>query len=459
MTMKKIVIFALLLVPCFVVAQAITYADMGILFSRSYNKGSARYQALSNSMQAIGADVSASIENPAGLAVRNQGAIGLTFINLSNDTETDYYGTKMSNEDNRTTIQNAYWSFVRPVYESDWKKIGWTIYYQKNALFHNAHWTSGNNTDKFATFTKYPNDATQYTVAQEQKIHERRMGYARDLGLLLAGQYGEHFYFGLRISSNAIFFNQNIQLREKNTDTGGNNTLNATLTQRLEQTLSGFSFGIGLIYKPFHQFRIGLSYQSPVWYDAFENSNIVASNENGYLHLKSSKFDTDFLGNDDKQEFNYRMTTPSTATISLGFVLGKRGFVNADYQVMNYRKIRLNSDTDDFITSRKYFADELKSWTANFGAGLEIREKALSFRGGFRYYQLPYKTKLADETDPWQWSLGVGYAYRNLRLDLALVMRTSSSVYDYYNQYQEINAVTMNNTQQHIVTGVKFLFD
>ena len=457
---RILLMVAFLLLPLMFMAQSMSYTDFGLLISRSYNKGTARYQALSNSMQAVGGDISSSLDNPAGLAVLQQGSIGVTSSWNRVATRTTYYDNHMNNEHSNGMIENAHYTDIRHFNGANLTKIGFSIYYQKNNLFDNAFWTLGSNANNFATFTKYPDDkVTVYDHAIQQKINEHRRGFTRDLGVIFSVKYKRKLYLGFRLGSNYGFFNQNITLKEKNTDSTKSHTLEARLSQRLEEVLSGFSFGFGFIYKPFHHFRVGLSYRTPIWYNVQESSNIIEDNDGGSLRLKLSKFDTQYDGKDEDQSFEYRLKTPSTTHVSVAYVLGKRGFVNVDYQITNYGNIHLNSDTDDFVSEQRYFSNHLKDWAGSFGIGIEVRDQALSFRGGFRYYELPYKKQIEGESSPWQWSVGLGYSYRNVRVDLALVNRTSNSIYDYYANYSKIEPVKKNTVRRSLVLGINFLFD
>ena len=68
--MKKIITIAFLFAASVTsYSQSLRYQDLGVLFSKNDDNGSARFTSMSGAFGALGGDVSALSINPAGIAV------------------------------------------------------------------------------------------------------------------------------------------------------------------------------------------------------------------------------------------------------------------------------------------------------------------------------------------------------------------------------------------------------
>jgi hypothetical protein len=103
--MKKVtllVLFCAISLPNF--SQSLGYQNLGLLFSKENNSGTARFNAMSGAFGALGGDVSAIKINPAGAAVFNNSQFSASVNSRSTDITSSFYG-------NAITTQEEYFSF------------------------------------------------------------------------------------------------------------------------------------------------------------------------------------------------------------------------------------------------------------------------------------------------------------------------------------------------------------
>jgi len=222
------------------------------------------------------------------------------------------------------------------------------------------------------------------------------------------------------------------------------NLLDAFNDQSLSTYGNGFNFGLGAILKPTKNLRLGASYQSPIWYNLSEsfivNSFSTDPNEpygwvDGYLDIVLSNNVDTFQNVTNPNFFDYQLKTPSKFTGSLAYVFGDIGLISFDYIFQNYTNTKLQPSSL-FIDENLDLTNGLKN-TSSFKIGTEWRYKLLSFRGGYRLIQDPYKSS-DSSFDITGYSFGLGIKFSpSIKMDFAF---DNSSYSDQY-QFLNINGV------------------
>ncbi len=96
-------------------------------------------------------------------------------------------------------------------------------------------------------------------------------GYNGKITFNMAAQYDENLYLGLNLNSHFIDYQRSTLLFEDNSNAGS-----IIKSIDFENTLStrgnGFSFQLGGILKLSHEFRVGVTYDSPTWYNIEEET-------------------------------------------------------------------------------------------------------------------------------------------------------------------------------------------
>lgn len=454
-------------------AQIYNYTDLSILFSQNNNTGTARFSGLNGAMGAVGGDLSSINVNPAGIAVYNNGEITATLSNHNFSNTTNYYNSTVLNKSsvfNTDQIGTVFVSRNGNRNNNDWSKTSFAINYQKTNNFHTRNSFFGNS--GFASFIKHPNhpeynenpnldNSPNFDNAISQDFYNYIDGKASKVNLALAGQYGKNFYAGFSLNLHQIDFTQTTTLNELSKDSDGK-TLDVLVSETLYENADGFSLNFGFIYKPIQSVRIGLSYQSPTWYNFTEDYNseeLIANIPEANINAADPAINNSFL--------DYKLTTPNKTTGSIAFVLGKIGFINIDHTIKSYNSLALDG-LSDFNNDNQYFTNTLKSTTHNFNIGGEFRVQKLSLRAGFGYEESPFKDNINPQNidvlklgDKYTGSLGAGFRFGASKLDIAYRRVTQDNEYDFNDinqQFTFIDSALTANKNSRITATYSYSF-
>lgn len=419
-------------------AQSLGYNDLGVLFSGDDNNGTARYRAMSGAFGALGGDMSATDINPAGLAVFLKSEFSVSLNSRNQSINSNYYGTNTISEDDFTNLSQAGMVFSFKNNGSKWKRTALGFNYSMSQDFNN-YWSANGNSN-FPTFIyddNYTDDGDDtndvlYLNSDGQTFENYTSGENNKYTFSIASQYSDDLYIGASFTTNDINFYQISTLSEDNNDGNGNtNNSVAYLRNDLVNVGSGASFTLGIISKPTDNIRLGISYQSPTWYS----------------------FTEEFVSDAGTNLFDYTLRTPSKTTGSFAYIFEKNGLISLDYTHRNYNNIKLGPSID-FNSENQLFNSDFES-TAELRVGTEWRVKKASFRGGYHTQQSPYKNALSSDNLK-GYSLGLGYNFGNVKLDLSYENSNRTDVYDFYPEYNEINAAELDIDTSKVTATLVF---
>ncbi|RAR47302.1 OmpP1/FadL family transporter [Flavobacterium lacus] len=468
--MKNIFITSsLLFASFFSFAQEIT-PNEGLRYAMDNLTGSARFRAMSGAFGAVGGDLSSINVNPAGSAFfnYNQGTISLSSFNTRN--RSSYFGTTTVENDYDLDINQAGAVFVfknsNP--SSGWNKFSLVLNYENNSNFDNQIFTRGVNPtnsidsyflrfanglpneggifldvletafledlnfiDQQALFgynaymfnpvENIPNNTSYVSNVPSnssyyQENYTVATGYNGKLTGNIATSYKDKLFIGLNLNTHFTDLTNTISIFEsydRNQTTGLRSVQFDTETYTFG---SGFSFSLGAIGKITESLRVGLSYESPTWYNLRDEvrqrtityCNDCASNSNPII------FDPNLIVVFD----SYKLQTPSKVTGSLAYIFDKKALISIDYAVKDYRNITFRPRNDDGLESINNFMSANLDTAAEIRVGGEFKHKEWSFRAGYRFEESPYKvnTAIGDLSGV---SGGLGYDFGVSRLDLA----------------------------------------
>jgi len=384
--MKKLFLAAMLCIAFISNAQTLGYNDIGVLFSKEKINGTARYNAMSGAFGALGGDLSAIETNPAGAAVFLNSEFALSLNIKNSETIVNYYGNNEFSENDFTNLSQAGGVFVFESYSrnSAWGKVALGFNYSIANDFETQWFAKGNN--NYPTWIDDPNDDNiQYLDTDGQYFENFNDGRNDKYSFTFASELNNNMYLGASFSTYDIENLQRILLEEYNKDGNGNN-LDASLIQELYTYGEGFSFNIGLISKASENMRLGLAYQSPVWYTLSED--YLDSDLEVYVS-NTDELITDFSG---YNAFDYKLRTPSKLTGSFAYIFEKQGLISIDYIYKNYSNIELDmAGNFGFIEENKAFNADLEA-RGELRMGTEWRFDKLSIRGGYHFEKSKYKT-------------------------------------------------------------------
>ena len=472
--MKKLIFLAIAIIPMsFIQAQNISDA---LRYSNDEIQGTARFRALSGAFGALGGDMSAVSINPAGSAIFSYSHASVSLIASDIQNDASYFNGFDSSSNSDVDLNQAGAAIVLRSKndDSDWKKIVIGFAYDKTNNFEeswNASGTNNNSIDSYflanaqglrldeisafpdETYSEaYSDIGSAYGYGHQQAFlgYESFIieaenntddntayfsnivgnsfdqdyaytstGYNGKFSFNFATQYNDNLYLGINLNSHFIDFESGTRFLETNNETGA--VINEVYFENgLSTTGNGFSFQLGGIAKLSDEFRVGLSYASPTWYRIQDESiqYIEAYSDDGIPLLDGSTFTSAIIDPNIVNIFSeYKLQTPAKFTGSLAYIFGKDGLISFDYSRKDYSKIKFKPTSDTYFADQNdIISDNLKS-AATYRFGGEYKVKQLSFRGGYRFEESPYKNEstIGDLTG---YSLGLGYNFGNTRLDL-----------------------------------------
>ncbi|MBU2927117.1 OmpP1/FadL family transporter [Winogradskyella psychrotolerans] len=482
--MKKLLMLGISLISTsYILAQDINDA---LRYSMDEIQGTARFRAMGGAFGALGGDMSSVNINPAGSAIFNNShaSVSLGIFNTNNDT--NYFDSYNSDANTNVDLNQlgAAFVFKNTNTSSGWKKFSLSFAYDRTADLDNDWVASGvnpNNTigSYFVTYANglplddisaLPGESVSQAYSEigsifgfqnqqaflgyegyiinpdedetsdyyyssidggnyNQRYAYASRGYNGKLAFNFATSYDDKFYLGLNLNSHFIDYEQSTFLNESNSN-ASSTVSRVDFENNLLTTGSGFSFQLGGIAKITEEFRVGISYNSPTWYRiSDETSQYLATTrlENG------SNINQIVNPNVVNVYEEYKLKTPGKVTGSLAYVFGRQGLLSFDYAVKDYSTSKFKPTTDPVFSSlNTSISNDLDS-AISYRLGGEYRYKQLSFRGGYRFEESPYKNDnfYGDLTG---YSLGLGYNFGDLSLDFAF----SQSERDYnYQLYSE----------------------
>ena len=431
--MKKLYLAATLLCFGYILnAQTLGYNDVGVLFSKENINGTARYNAMSGAFGALGGDLSAMEINPAGAAVFLKSEFAVSLNNRNTKTMAGFYGNNTQFENDFTNLSQAGGVFVFRGYgnNSEWSNIALGFNYSIANDFENFWIAEGNS--GYAPLTDFYDPEVIYGNAENQYFENFTDGKNSKYSFTFAAQNNDNLYIGAAINTYDVEYFQRTLTEEYNND-GNNNTLDVSSKQELLTYGNGVSFNFGVISKPSENLRLGLAYQSPVWYTLSED----------FLEYDEDVFKNDVLFTNEYSglnAFDYKLRTPSKLTGSFAYIFNDNGLISADYSYKNYSNIKLSND--NFVEENKAFDTDMES-VGELRIGTEWRFDNFSVRGGYHFENSPYKSAV-DSDNLEGFSLGAGYKFRGGKLDFAYQKSTNNAPYNFYPQSNDVDSAELD---------------
>jgi len=271
--------------------------------------------------------------------------------------------------------------------------------------------------------------------AVDPKLQVNESGGIDAYDFTLGANLNNKVYVGGTIVYTDISYHANIYYDENFGNGGGLYLDNGYSTQG-----SGIQLKVGVIGRPTDALRLGVSYQSPTWYNLtdFYSGTLEAwgINDNDVWISTPS-------GNgDDSHRYNFR--TPDVWTFSAACVLGQAAVVSVDYEYKNYGRMRFSGqyiDDYDYSNENQYIQEDFGG-ASTVRVGGEYRfSPQFSGRLGTAWVQHPYDSKVKNgeqmvmmpgtisnytlDGNTLYLTGGVGFRFTpQFYMDLALVYRT-----------------------------------
>ena len=471
--MKKIPFF-LIVAFSMAISQAQNTTD-GLRYSAEQNIGTARFTALGGAMGALGGDFSAVSVNPAGGAIFLNSSLMLSASLFDIENKANYFNNKEKSISDDVTLSQLGGIFVinNSNEESTFKKFTIGLNYNTTKSFDNELYIAGigNNSignffleqaqgiplnllqlqsgESISSLYQYlgenegtiaqnaflgyqgflfdpvdPNNPSNTTyisnIANGSFSHEYAylsQGYNSKFSINLATQITDKYFLGININTHTLNFDQSSFLLENNSNPGS--MVNRVgFENNLSVTGAGISAQIGAIAKIANNFRLGLSLDSPTWYQISEETTQYLESRRVFEGQTINEFVNPNIINVYE---DYTLRTPAKITASAAYIFGQSGLISFDYSYKDYSSIefsQINDSYNDSFNDLNNTIDNTLKGTSIFKAGAEYRINQLSLRGGFHYEESPYQnTKIVGDLTGF--SLGAGYNFGRYTLDLA----------------------------------------
>lgn len=447
---------SLIVLICFISLSAFSQNDGDMLrYSMLNLGGTSRSLGMANSFGALGADMSASFTNPAGLGLYRTGEISGSLGFQNRFVKEDFFNSTKDDSHFKMAFSNAgmLWHFENQNY-SKWK--GWTFamaynqtnnfsgnnsasgFNPNNSMLHSFCENLGqldpsinvvDNIHNYAAYTAYSNyngndaanlstdypfdvdlawqtyliDSANSAAGQtyfynvvpyggvQQSKHSTTRGGQGEFDISLANNFDNKLFLGLTLGFASINFTQNTNYREYDSQDSIPGFYSFDYNTDLTTTGSAVNFKFGAIYRPIDAMRIGIAFHTPTSY-------LLTDDYSSTLNAKLESASGGIIENDYSSPlsipFQYRIMTPLKLIGSIAGLSSKIGAVNLDYEYNDYTKGSVYSND---ASINPYFNDTREAIkikyqaTHTFRIGIETLLDKWRLRAGASVSTSPFK--------------------------------------------------------------------
>ncbi len=492
MRFNIIFMLAMIFTVQIVTAQTI---DDAVRYSFLEPGGTARTVGVGGAIGALGADFSTLSTNPAGLANFRRSEFTFTPTLDRSTTEATLRGERnplIDQEKSNFNFNNLGLVFSSQPLNSDWTVSAFGFGMNRMASFHQSVYFEGvsdgsitdrwlelaqglelNELDDFeaglaydgaAIYRPYPAlEPTFYVsdfpldapVNKSQLI--RRKGAINEMLFSFAGNYKERLLIGATLGVPFLSFEEIKTYQESDTADEIPTFQDLTYTERLRTTGTGINLKLGLIYRVNQMVRFGFAFHTPTRFglhDSFSSDLDYNYVENGASYSGEAS--------SPEGSFEYRLRTPWRFIGSGGLIFGKRGFVSAEVEWLDYTNARFNFHKTTNSADIKYQRelngdiDKYLQSALNVRLGGEFAYEMFRLRAGFALTSAPFSNG-GDPTAAF--SLGAGLRGENVFLDLAFRRVVNDTDYTPYTTTDAAQPfVSLKETKSRIMATVGFKF-
>ncbi|MCC3155946.1 hypothetical protein LJ737_01765 [Hymenobacter sp. 15J16-1T3B] len=281
-----------------------------------------------------------------------------------------------------------------------------------------------------------PSSLQRTRVTQEETVLTTGSQTQFDIGY--GASYRDRLYIGGALGIVGTHFNSTSELRETNDEAATTSSFGSlTFRDELRSQGTGFNGRLGLIYRPLDWLRVGVSAQTPTFFQFDDTYNSSLATQFRQPVSVDGQTITSARANTQELKLAYRLNTPWRLNGGASVILGKYGFVSADAELVDYSQARFRSAPDLQNGDNYAFTDEnnrisqLYGSVVNLRVGAEARLDVFRVRAGYAHYGDPFKDSSFDRSQEY-YTGGLGIRQGNVTADLAGVYTTFNRVYSPY---------------------------
>ncbi len=459
---RYIILFAITLFVPFLM-QAQDFVD-ALRYSQIQVQGTARSGAMGNAFGALGGDFTSVSINPAGLGLYRSGEFVITPKSSSTNIESSYWGSNAEDTDYKFTLNNL--SYVSSIPVATRNEVGLIsvnigIGYNRLKEFNSNAYVLGNkidgsymdyfadnaNADVWGDYYEelawntdmllYDEDNDEYWhdiqdagYGQNQRKSISKSGSIDEYSFAIGLNFNHKLYLGASWGIDYLYYRESSQIFE--VDAQGNIPYfnEFRFNSNLRTSGYGNNFKFGVIYKPIHQIRLGVSIHTPTYYrlhDVFETSM--------YSYITYDDGSEKYNEYSPTNNYDYKLQTPMRTTFSGAFIIAKSGLISVDYELVNYGNSKLKNGGDGYsFYDENVDISEAYKTSGNLRIGGEYMiNNSFSLRGGYEWHQSAYNSysfgasQLNSGADLMVYSGGLGYRMGLFFADVAYRYSVSDS--------------------------------
>jgi hypothetical protein len=477
------------------------YGEDLLRFNSFNQSGTAKVNGMGGSFTALGADISNTVVNPAGLGFYNKSEFSISPFFGSNFSTASYIGNSLDNRQTDLKMGQVGAVFSSRGTGTRKKRSSWAINYSNLVNFNNSYSYGGANnkssiSDYFAQratgrnisstaldgeFNTNTGQAQNITAlayqaflidpfenneygASETSIPVNQLGNVRTKGGLgqinvgYGANYDNKTYLGLGIGIQNLSHTTLTELSEAFPQ--GKLLNSFRFYDELYVSGTGLNINAGLIYKIVENVRVGASITSPTAMRVEETyiANIDVSQ-------KPNTFTTPYpTVSTVPNDFNYRVTSPLRASTGVSVFLPKKmGALNLDLEYVGYSRMGVKDSEDAKWSSeqRAGIQNQFKD-VINVKGGGELRFGMARIRGGLGYFQEPRRNSSSTNLNAGrlQTSFGAGVRTDRFFVDASFTAVSASFAFTPYTVANVADyasaAVKSNNRIVGITLGTFF---
>ncbi len=494
--MKRI--YSILIASFFLLAagQAQNKTD-ALRYSQNFYGGTARAISMGGAFGALGGDFTSASLNPAGIGVYRSTEFTITPTILYDNTSSRYLGNTSEDNKNRFLLNNLGYVHTNLTGKDEgWVGVTFGIGYNQLNNFNRNTIMKGimvQGSDKSSSlldnFTNRSNakqgaDQDQglldpfyeglawetymleldslgfwnelwnqyYGQSQQRRIIES--GGIGEYAFSLGANYGNKLYIGATLGIHRLRYRSEVNHSEYDDALIIDYFDSFTFREILDARGTGYTFKIGMIFRPISLIRLGVALHLPTYYKIRESF---------YTDMQST-FDPQYVMSDyylrsPTNEFEYLLRTPGKVIGSAAVQLGRVAILSADYEYMDYSKANMDSRPTDYkLLAQNDSIRKFYTAAHNLRVGAEVHLGPMYLRGGGSFYDSPYK-KSEENGESWYVTLngGLGFRSENVFFDLAYSCRLNDYNYWLYIP-EDVNGAAISSRNQQFVATIGFRF-
>lgn len=495
-------------------------------FSSKDLNGTARFVGMGGAMGALGGDISTMGTNPAGIGIYRSNDAMVSFGYSTTATESNYMGTSLETEKNRWSFDN-----IGVVLSTKFgnatslKYVNFGFNYHKLKTFNrttrmegqlnqtpdgavvsqtfqmanqaagmlnngydiaNMDWDRYNIFDHNQTgwlaalgwecFLYDPTDdgvGIPWSQRPYARFYSKETGGIDQYDFNMAFNVNDRFYFGVTLGIYDLNYRKTVSYDE---DFGGGEGY--TLDSQTNFDGTGFDVKVGAIVRPFEEspLRVGLALHTPTFWNMTLSTRARVLADIYFAdtdQVEAADLDSfDELGG-NFMSYDYRMRSPWTCNVSLGYTVGSTLALGAEYEYQDYSSIRFHYPEGDEMYFENSTVKEMLKGVHTFRAGAEYKViPEFALRAGYNYSTTAYEdgaykalpsnsvmtdTDFTNSQSRSNYTLGIGYRGSSFYADLAYQYTTyKSDFYAFDDEFLQKTRQTNSRSKVLLTLGMRF---